>query len=616
MKWLWLLLLALPASAQTFPVNHLTAGSINGAYYPARCGDTNAPSWCSGTTPNAWFAAACAQLPSNGGVISLLGLTGTITAPMVCSSPTKQVITIADNTSTLNVSEADGLIPFPEDNGSMLLGSGAGQCLNTTVGGIHLLSGASVTAIVGPAHTNGTQENFTVGGVCLFGDPGATVSQGLIYSSKNFANTTIDGNMVSICETACVKILNNGQTKLTNNWLNVSDGSNTMTASPLIIQGTGAQGCNVGPIDVSGGQIEHALGGGPEVLVEGDGTGSPLACDIHLHDFGIERNPAGTASAVGIKFVDCKNCSAENIIASGVSAGSSAMVEIDQNTDISVQNVVLRNISDIFGSYTNILNDTTAAGVGAIPFLAQDFITTYYAYPGYVQPPVLPGNTLESLGADVMGGAGNFSTGSGTLPTGFTQTGCRTIDGLTCTYTRTNSTAPPGLTWSEEVQITASTDANGGDNGLQWSTPVSFTAGQTYIASFWAKGSMQGFPAALLWNPVTPITYCSNISPQTFQAAWTLYSFACTPTTSGSATIAVVSSTSPLGIGTFYLSDFTFAPVSPLTAGSLLTALSPYGIGPVSTAAASNCNQGGTLTSVAGCYVTSVSGVTRYVPFF
>ena len=33
-------------------------------------------------------------------------------------------------------------------------------------------------------------------------------------------------------------------------------------------------------------------------------------------------------------------------------------------------------------------------------------------------------------------------------------------------------------------------------------------------------------------------------------------------------------------------------------------------------AAASNCNQSGTLTSVVGCWVVNVAGTTHYVPYF
>lgn len=558
------------------------AGNINGEYYPAACGRAGPPSWCSGTTAGAWITSACAQLPSTGGTLNFLGLTGTIPNSVPCSTPTKQVIMLQDPTSLLTITENDGGITFPQDNGSMFLGQGVGQC-NFTSGGIHLGSSANVTAIVGPAHTDGSQENFTANGLCLFGAAGATVSQGLLYTQKTFTNTTFQGNVVSICPTACIKVLNGGGTQVLDNWLNVSDGLTSLTGTPLIIQGTGSQGCDVLGVTVSGGQIEHALGGGPEILVKGDGTGQELACDIHIRELGVERNPAGTASTVGIQIEDCKNCSVENVLSSGVSGSSADMIKIIQNASGSVANVVLQNISDIFGAYTNLLNDTTPAGK-VIPFATQQFIATYYANPGYVQPPVLPPTTIQALGSDAMGGLGNFATGSGTLGTGFVQTGCLIGQGLSCTYTRDNSTAPPGLSWSQKVAITASTDPNGGDNGVQYGTPVSFTAGQTYIASFWGKGdgTYAGVPDFLLWNPLIPVFYCENKSPTGFNTTWTAYSFACTPSTSGTANIAIVGSTPANGTGTFWLGGFTFAPVAALAANSLLSSLAPYGIGPAS----------------------------------
>jgi hypothetical protein len=584
------------------------SGNINGEMYPAQCGSANPPSWCSGTTPDAWYRAACTQLPSNGGLINLLGTTGNWAATAPCSTPTKQVITLADNTTRINITETDGQISMPQDNGSMLLGQGAGQCANTG-GGFRLTSGANITSIVGPVHTDGSQENFTISGVCLFGAAGATVSQGLIYSARNFANTTIDGNNVFVCNTACAKILNNGQTKITNNWFNVSDGLTTITGTPLIIQGSGlGNGCNVGPIDVSGGQIEHALGGGAEVVAKGDGTGGPLACDVHVHDLGIERNPAGTPGVVGVQLEDCKNCSVENVVATGNSSGSQSMVKIIANAGGSAANVVLRNISNVFGSYANTLNDTTATGKTLSSF-STPFITTYYSNPGYVQPPVLPGTTIQSVGADIMAGAGAFATGSGTLPTGFVQTGCN-LTGLNCTYTRDGTSPPPGYSFSQHVQITLNTYGGSGFNGDQYGTPVSFTAGQTYTASFWGKGdgSFTGLPTFLLWVSTTPVFYCQGTSPTPFTSTWTLYSFNCTPSTSGTANIAI-SALTPVGAtGTFSFGGFIFSPVIPLTPGSVLQAITPYGIGPITNGFTGTKTAGSCVLTISGGIITNVTG--------
>ncbi|HUD21845.1 MAG TPA: hypothetical protein VMQ60_03290 [Acidobacteriaceae bacterium] len=596
----------LPLSGGTM-YGTLFAPNINGEVYPASCGLSPAPSWCSGTTADAWIRAACTQLPAAGGTINLLGLTGTIAASVPCSTPTKQVITLQDPTSTLTITESDGGIVFPLDNGSMLLGPGAGQCTNA--GGIHLASGASVTAIVGPAHTDGTQENFTANGLCIYGAAGATVSKGLIYASHTYANTSFDGNTISVCNTACMMILDSGSIQITNNWLNVSDGVDSITGTPLIIQGTGGGGCNVGPIWVTGDQIEHALGGSPEIVIEGDGTGSPLACDIHIKDVGIERqHGGGTPSSIGISIADCKNCSVDSIVSTGVTGGS-AMVQIASNSSGSVANVSLTNISNIFGSYANTVNDTSA-GV-ELSFLAQPLVATYYSNPGYVQPPALPGTTLQSVGSDVMSGLGNFSTGSSTIGTDFYVTGC--FGSITCTLTRTNSSPPPGYTYSQEVDITANSDTGVGFNGLQYGSAVSFTAGQTYIASFWGKGdgTFTGLPTFVLQDTSIPAYYCTNISPTAFTTTWTLYSFTCTPTTSGSAYLAVAART-PIGAtGAFWFGGFVVAPVAPLTPGNLLSSISPYGVGPATTGQqaitinSTPCELGGS------CSVTS-SGASPY----
>lgn len=574
-----------PFSTEYANIYKTLSTNINGEMFPAQCGQTAKPSWCTGSTADAWIRAACGQLPSTGGTINLLGLTGNIVAPVTCSTHAKQVIMLEDPASTLTITEADGGLPFPLDDSSMLLGPGAGQCVNNaTVGGIHLASTANVTAIVGPAHTDGTQENFTASGLCLFGAAGATVSQGLLYSQNTFANTTFADNNVFICNTACMKILNGGGYMITNDWLDVTDGINSITGVPLIIQGAGlGNGCNVGPVTVSGGQFEHALGGNPEITIEGDGGGLVLACNIYVHDVNIERNPSGSSSAVGVSITDCKNCSVENIVATGVSAGAQDMFRITQNFANSIQNVAILNASNIFGTYENTLNDTTTNGI-VLPFASQNFIQTYYSNPGYTQVPVLPGTTIQALGSDLMAGLGNFATGSGTFGTDFAATGCQSGQGLTCTYTRTNATAPPGSTFSQEVQITGNTDTAIGFNGVEYAPSISFTAGQTYIATFYGKGdgTFTGLPTFLLWNSVTPTFYCQSTSDTPFTTTWTLYTFLCTPHTSASGTnlLAIAAETGIGATGTFWLGGFSFSPIEPLSYPAILSSLAPYGIGP------------------------------------
>jgi hypothetical protein len=591
-----------------FTSESLSTGEINGTFYPAACGGRYPPSWCSGTTGDAWYRAACAQLPSAGGTIDISGAAMTFAAQATCSTPTKLVHTKYDNVFPITVTETDGLTTFPQDNASDFTGPAGGIPGNCPDGGgIHLSSSANITAVVSNVHTDGTQESMNVGGLCITGNPTATVSQALVLLDRVYANSIVEGNVIGVCGTACAKALNTGEVDFVNNWFNVEDGVPSNTGIPLIIQGIGlGNGCNVGPVNVSNGQIEHALGGAndPEVLVEGDGSGLVLACDIHIHDLGIERSPAGAASVNGIDMRDCKNCSVENVVASGVSSGSQSMIKLTSNYPNSIANVTLRNISDIFASYTNTLNDTTSTSTipgGILSYSLQPFITTYYANPGYVQPPVLPGTTIQAVGSDLLDGYGNFATGTSTLPTNFTQTGC--IE-LTCVFTRTNSTAPTGYTYSEEIQITANSDTANGYNGVEYGPMVSFTAGQSYVANFWAKndGTLVGYPSFLLWNPTIPTFACQNISSQAVTSTWTPYSFICTPSSSGTLYPAAALETIYPSTGTFWVAGFTFAPITSLTPGSFLTAVSPYGIGPASSGSLGNVTIGsGTGAPATAC---------------
>lgn len=562
-----------PSGNQCVSLGSLSTGVV---LYPAQCQGGNAPSWCSGSTADAFIRAACGDLPSSGGTVNLAGLTGTIAASVTCSTPTKQVILIQDPTSTLTVTESDGGVVFPIDGASMFLGPGAGQSANNS--GIKLASGANVAAIVGTAHTDGSEEAFTANGLTLFGNPGATVGLGLILTENNFANTTIDNNNLFGCNSHCIKVINGNDIRLENDWANVTDGFSGFVGTALDIQGVGGTGCVGGPVIVRGGQYEHSLGGGPEISVEGPGSGGFL-CNISIRDVGVERSSVGTASTIGIKIQDSKSCEVQNILTTGAQGGSD-LINISQSANGLTQSVILTNVDNIFASYGNTVNDTTPQG-SVLGAFVTPIVTSYFSNPGYVQPPVLPGTTIQSLGADFFGGLGNFSTGSGTLPTGFGMTGCLSAQGLTCTYTRTNATAPPGFTFSQKIAITANVGGNSGFDGLQYNTGFTFVAGQPYVASFYAMGdgSFTGIPTFLLWNSTTGVVACQTSASAVFPASWTLYSFICTPTTSGTLNLSIAALT-PIGAtGAFWFADFVFSPVQPLTQGTFVGAVSPYGVG-------------------------------------
>jgi hypothetical protein len=614
MKWLWTLLIVLPASAQTFPVNNLTAGSINGAYYPARCGDTNAPSWCSGTTADAWIRAACSQLPPGGGTVNLAGLTGNITAPATCSTTAKQVVMLADNTTDLTITESDGGIPFPQDAASMFVGPGVGQCLFG--GGIHLSSAANVTAIVGPAHVDGTQEDFTATGLCLWGNTGATVTKGLIYGNRNFTNTTISQNNLLECNNACVWVQDvGGQANIQGNWMNVTAGASGITGAGLVITSAVGQSSS---IDVGFNTIEHANGGAnyPEINVTSTSGYSNVS--IHIHDGYVERGSGSpyTPDVSAISISDCFSCSVSHVSGGGTSGGTN-FISVSQTSAGLTANVEIDNI--VAGAWTNLLNDTINSVT--YPLATTSILDHYTVSPGFSGNPcnplgAIPGvpylgqcwtltsnyrqfidaptgvqeyawlsdiaTSVQSVGSDLLGGLGNFSTGSSTYGTDFTNTGCLSGQGLTCTYTRTNSTAPPGSTYSQEVQITANTDPSAGFDGIQYTPTVSFTAGQPYIANFWAKGdgTFTGTPTFILWNSGSPPLYCLTEVASSLTTTWTLYSAICIPTSSGSSYVAIAADTPAGATGTFWLGDFIFSPVTPLSSGELLSSVTPYGIGP------------------------------------
>lgn len=567
---------------ETFsPTCSIPAGSPSGSIvYPAQCQAGSPPSWCSGTTADAFIRASCSQLPASGGTIDFRGLTGTLAASVPCSTPTKQVIMLQDNPSLLTITQHDGGVTFPLDNSSMLLGPGGGQC--DIGGGIHLASTANVTAIVGSAHTDGSQEDFTVQGVCLWGSTSGVAgitTKGMIYAKEVFVNTTILSNNVSVCPSSCVWIENaGGIVNIGNNELNGTSGVYTFNTSPLVIASTGSAGCQDQSINIWGNNAEHANGGSnfPELSITGNGTGAQ-ACGVYVHDIYIEKNVLGTPSTAGIKIQDCLNCKFENIEGGGGNSTSGDMINLSASAPNRVFNVTFENIGNVFNSWTNTINDTTASGK-VLPLATYPSVTYYPSNPGYIEPPVMPGTTIQSLGIDVMGGAGNFATGSSNFGTNFHETGCNAF--VTCTYTRTSGTPPPDTAFSQEVQITANADSSSGYNGVEYVPTTSFTAGQEYVATFWGKGdgSFTGFPTFLLWDSSTATFYCYDTTSTPFTTTWTVYSFTCTPTTSGSAHLAVTARTPVGATGTFWVGEFVFSPVTPLSPGKFVTSVGPYGI--------------------------------------
>lgn len=409
MKALIFLLLLSPIAFGQLPYSGINAGgvmggNVNGVLYPGQCGGTNKPSWCSGTTADAWIMSACNQFPSSGvGIIDLTGLTGNITATTRgCSTPTRKIVFYTSNAS-LTITETDGDIAFPLDNSSMMIGPGAGQCQGVTQG-ITVGASANISAIVGPAHVDGTQENLTISGSCLWGDKfaTATVTNGLIYARRIFSNTYIGNNMISICNTAGINLLDMSNAYLPNNWVNCTSGVNTVSGRPLWIHADSSfgTGCVSNQIQIIGGQYEHSIGGGfPEVTIEGNGAGAQ-SCGVYSTGMGIERNNAGTLSSVGVQITDCQNCNLLNVTITGTNAGTDG-VNIAQTSSGYTRNVAVGSVNNSFGTYTNSVHDTTPGGRTFTTALVQ----SYTAQPQLQQSTIYSaaGQALPTCGAEMKG---------------------------------------------------------------------------------------------------------------------------------------------------------------------------------------------------------------------
>lgn len=356
----------------------LFAPDINNEVFPASCGGSSPPSWCTGTTADAWIRAACTQLSPGVGWLNLRGLSGNVVASATCSTPSKQVITLTDPTSALTITETDGGVPFPQDNNSMILGPGNGACISNA--GFQISGTANIAGVIGPAHTDGTQEQFAAKGQCIYGHAGAVISKGAIFEQRNFANTTISDNQIFEVNGYGIDVINGGNIQIDHNWVNTSVGLTTITGSPIHIQGIGlGTGCNIQGVFMSENQFEHAYGGAPEVLIEGDGAGA-LVCNARLELGGTERN-ATNGSTIGIKIQDCWNCSVDHVNPSGT-VGGTDLINVSQTASGRTQNV---NITDQYGSptWTNVINDTVTQPNVVLTAASTPQITTYYVAPGY-----------------------------------------------------------------------------------------------------------------------------------------------------------------------------------------------------------------------------------------
>lgn len=461
-------------------INITGAGSGGTSLHPADCAGSGAPSWCSGSTADAYIRAACSALPSTGGIVDLAGLTGNLTATTRgCSTSSKQVVFIQDPTSTLTVTETDGDVTFPLDNNSMFIGLGNGACVSNA--GIRLTSSTNIAGVVGPAHVDGSQEQFTAKALCITGHAGATVSIAPIFEQRNFANTTISENQVFVCNGYCAAAIDGSDIQINHNWFNVSAGGTGVSGTGLHIKGSGAlgTGCNIQTVYVSENQIEHAYGGGPDILVEGDGAGA-LACNVRIDKGGVERG-ATSGSTIGIKLQDCLNCSVDHVNSSGTSGGTD-LINISQTALGRTQNV---SITDMYvgGSYTNGINDTTPGGK-VLSSSAYPQITTYYAQPGYDSD---AGGTLAS--AHQTGKTAAISTttlcSSASCPAGQYAVNVSMMETGTACSSATAGSAVPSISWTDSNGTAQTSPVPALLGGLKFATSLTgaFASGTLVIST-------------------------------------------------------------------------------------------------------------------------------------
>jgi hypothetical protein len=560
----------------------LFAPEINGEYYPAQCGSSSPPSWCSGTTADAWIRSACAAI-TPGGFVNLRGLSGTIANSVVCSTPTKQVFLLADNTQKLTCTETDGGTCFPIDNHSAFIGQANGDCIGYQ-GGLYLGAGANVTGLVGPAHTDYTQEDWAAEGLCMFGEPfnNATVSEGLLWTKHTFTNTLWANNNVNFCENGCGTVDSAGNILLLNNEFDATAGAYAVLGTPLKIISTGSgTGCIGGNVTVIAGDSEHGNGtGSSEILIQGNGVGG-FPCNVTIGPTYVERNVEGTPPTKEIIVQDCWNCFLSNINSGGGNGTPTGdILDVSQTASGRLENLSVYNLSGATG--INVITDPTPGGGGnVVAASVNNFVTSWYSHPGYVQPPQLPGTIPQAVGADFLGGLGSFATGTSQFGTGFGSYGCQ--GATTCTYTRTNSTAAPGYTYSQEMAITAN-PSGGGYDGVEYATIFPFTATNYYTVSFWARsdGTIPVAASFILGNPTAPgVTYYQYTAPANLTSAWQLFTATFQATQTGSSYLSLAVIPGPGVTGTVYFDGLIVNQVGQFTVGNLVTSVAPYGLGTV-----------------------------------
>lgn len=186
-------------------------------------------------------------------------------------------------------------------------------------------------------------------------------------------------------------------------------------------------------------------------------------------------------------------------------------------------------------------------------------------------------NSIIFTTSDLLGGLGNFETGSSTLGTGWTGF-CASIT-LNCTFLRDNSWSAAG-SYSQKITINTNTGTNTGVAVQSTAKQFTVTNGVTYTVSGSAKndnGALNSIQLSLISGVTSLCSFGTGISltstPINFSAQ-------CLATGSGTAFLnVVVAPTTGGNTGSVWVDNLILTAPGALTPGAQVVATGPYNIG-------------------------------------
>lgn len=526
---------------------------------------------------------------------------------------------------------------------------------------------ARVWDVVCSGSFSGTQESLMLDGVSIRGNPTAQMSGALLHLQGIYGPTLVSNSSTQECFGQCLEVdsANNsigitsaGSIMFLNDiWSDYYTGQSVYPGSVVKLDTITSAG-GLGAIAFVGGIIQGNGPHNPLLVLNGRG-GSQLSA-ISFQNTYLETQLATTSiynsNVDPVQFIDANQITWDVLKLGGNHGGNQThVVDISSTGNSNVYSISFGSLVGPTTGYTSIIHNTVD-GTDETGFNVDGaFLVPNYTFGGVgpsvrltnVTPPggactsqtlgtlwsdstsqtgalficesigstptwfnvsTASPSTIAGMSPDELNGIGLFATGASDFPTGFGATGCNA--GNVCTFTRSTSTVPnSNYVYSEQVNIT--TNAIGNMNGIQTTANYAYVAGQTYVYSFWAKsdGSLVAYPTAILGNP-SFASICFSEGSNLLTSTWTLYTFQCTPTTSGTTALQLGTETPTTSTGSFYLAGFQFTQITPLPPSGLISSVAPYGIGPASTA-----QQTITINSIA-CVLGSSCSVSSGGPGF